>query len=343
MTRDVQDELHGFAVALLERCGALVDWRSPAEDGVALLTPELAGALHAGEETIRLSMRASGGSELRVGLGTDFLDQAQRLLQSEPRIGTFRVPSLYLKRGKIDDAVRRAYTWLNAKVEVYDARSISVEYHTWWFRASLISEDRWETCFPVTINSASGGSVAFPDPLGLWEVEPNPAPSLVDPASTYSQAVSEARSQVQCLGREFLDRMASRLQRDRQRLHEYYNALLREAANKKPRGNATPEPEKLEARKRAVHLELRRKLAELEERYATEAVLEPIVLARTEMPGLAVDLLVHRKQARKVRTVFWNALLKELEPMRCSRCGAGTYSVSFANETVEALCSACAR
>lgn len=343
MTKDIQDELHGFAVALLERCGGLVDWPSGAENGVGVLTPELADALHVGEETIRLSLRASGGSELRVSLAGDFLDQAQHLLESEPRIGAFRVPSLYLKRGSMEEAVRRAFTWLNAKVEVRDARTPSVEYHTWWFRASLLSEDRWETCFPVTINSASGGTVAIPDPLGLLELEPHPAPNPVDPASTYAQAVSEARSRIQSLGGEFLGRMASRLQRDRQRLREYYNALLRETANKKPRGNAAPDPEKLEARKRAVHLELRRKLAELEERYAAEAVVEPIVLARTEMPALAVDLLVHRKQARKIHTVFWNALLKELEAIPCSRCAKGTYSVSFTNEGVEALCPACAR
>ena len=72
------------------------------------------------------------------------------------------------------------------------------------------------------------------------------------------------------------------LERDRQRLREYYRALLREAEKKKPRGGAQPDPEKIEAAKRAVELELRRKLAELDERYAIEATLRPLVLIRTE-------------------------------------------------------------
>ena len=79
---------------------------------------------------------------------------------------------------------------------------------------------------------------------------------------------------------DFFGRMDARLAADRRRLREYYGALVREAEhkNKKTRSGESPDPEKLAAKKRAVDLELRRKLAELDERYAMEAVLEPLVL-----------------------------------------------------------------
>ena len=91
----------------------------------------------------------------------------------------------------------------------------------------------------------------------------------------------------------------------------------------------------------AVKLELRRKLIELDERYATELTLKPIVLTRMEIPALAVDLSVQRKRARRKHTVYWNPLLKQLEPTCCSRCGCGTFAVAFTNEDVDPLCAKC--
>ena len=137
--------------------------------------------------------------------------------------------------------------------------------------------------------------------------------------------------------------MDARLAADRRRLREYYAALVREAEHKRARGAEQPDPEKLAAKKRAVDLELRRKLAELDERYAMEAVLEPLVLVRTEIPVMAVDLMVQRKPARRQHVVYWNPLLKQIEPLCCSRCGGGAFSVTFTDEQVEPLCIACTR
>lgn len=344
MTKNIQDDLHAFAVTLLERRGGLVEWPAAAEDGTAVVTSEIADSLRAEDEMIRLSCQP-GGDGLCVNLATDFLDDAAALLQLEPRVGTFRVPELYLKRGKMEDAVSRAFTWLNAKVEVSQTRAPRIEYHTWWFHASMISEDRWETRLSTTINSSSGAAVDFPDPLGLWELEPRSSSGDGDGRAasfTYDRAVAQAGPRMRVLAADFIRRMDSHLERDRKRLREYYNALLREAGNKKPRSNATADPEALEAKRRAVQLELRRKLAELDERYAMQAALTPIILIRTEIQVLAVDLLVFRKRARKEHTVFWNPLRKEFEGLCCSRCGAGGFSLAFTNEEVEPLCPACA-
>jgi hypothetical protein len=339
VTAGMQDDLRQFAVTLLERRGALVDWPSPGRPGEAILTPELARSLGSSQEMVRLSCTA-GGDTLCVSLASDFLDEAARVLQSEPRIGAFRVPDLYLKGGKIDEAIRRAFTWLNAKVEVRETRAMKLEYHTWWFHAMAVSEDRWETRLRVTINSLSGAAVEIPDPLGLWESRPGSADSRRVPW-THQRAAARATTRVQGLAADFIRRMDSRLERDRKRLRDYYHALLREADKKHARSSSSGDPEKLEARKRAVELELRRKLADLDDRYAMEVTLDPIILVRTELTALAVDLLVWRKQARKVRTVFWNPLLKELEPICCSRCGAETFSVQFTNDDVDPLCPAC--
>lgn len=73
--------------------------------------------------------------------------------------------------------------------------------------------------------------------------------------------------------------MNSRLERDRQRLRDYYRALLCQAATPSRRVKTVPGPEELATRQRAVKLELRRKLAELVERFAIDGLLRPVALA----------------------------------------------------------------
>jgi hypothetical protein len=339
MTIPVQERLHDFAATLLERRGALVEWPASDRAGTAVLPPEVAAAVGTAEDVVSLACDAPGGG-LAVNLAGDFLEWSGRLLGGLPQIGDFRVRDLYLKRKELHEGIERTFTWLNAKVRLREARETTIEYHTWWFHAAINSEDRWESCFSLSLNAASGVAVEIPDPFELWELQANPRPPAEPPAG-YSWAVAVARRRVLRLAAAFFDRMDGRLQRDRKRLRDYYQALVRESEKKKARGHAPPDPEKIEATKRAVGLELRRKLAELDERYAMEAVLRPVVLVRTKTPALAVDVSVFRKQAHKMHTVYWNPLVKQFDPFRCSVCGESTFAVAFSNEEVEPLCQGC--
>jgi hypothetical protein len=78
-----------------------------------------------------------------------------------------------------------------------------------------------------------------------------------------------------------------------------------------------------------------------EERYALRATLTPQTLIRLEMPVLAVQCTVWRKQARRTHTVFWNPLLKALEPMCCAACGESIFSVFFTDNDVKPFCGSC--
>ncbi len=335
----VQEQLRTFATTLLEQRGALVEWPAADRAGTAVLPPEAAAAAGVAADVVPLAPDATGGG-LCVNLAGDFLEWSGRLLDGLPKVGAFRIRDVYLKRKDLDETIHKAFTWPNAKVKLREVRETAVEYHTWWFHASISSEDRWETCFCISLNSASGAEVEIPDPLGLWELQPRPVEGIGAPSS-YPLAVAAARRRVLQLSAAFLDRMDSRLVRDRKRLDDYYRALLRESEKKKSRANVPPDPEKIEATRRAVNLELRRKLAELDQRYAMESVVRPVVLIRTEVAVIAADLSVFRKQAQRWHTIYWNPLLKQFDPIRCGRCGAGAFAVAFTNQEVEPRCPAC--
>ena len=339
MSERVQQELRGFVTELIERNGGLVDWPTGSERGQAMLTPELARRQGV-DEMLRLSSRPDGEG-MCVSLASDFLDAAERWLEAVPRIGALQLPEAYLKRGDLGDAVARAFTWLNAKVRVAATEPTRIEYHTWWFHVLLASEDRWESQIAMTVNACAAVEVGFPDPFGLWELKPHAGE--LDFAASYETAVAAAEQRIATLAQSFLARMDARLERDRKRLTEYYNALRREVKQKQERARNTIAPDQADAADRAVTLELRRKLAELDERYAIDATLRPLIVIQTELPVLEVRLVVHRKQATREYAIYWNPLTKSFDPIRCTACGRGAFSLSFTNDRVDALCAGCAR
>jgi hypothetical protein len=338
MSQDVRNRIRTFGESLLERHGGLVDWPDGAEEGAALLPSKVAEALDAPEEVI-LSYQP-GERRLSLDLSSDFLDRAEGLLTASMRVGAFSLPEAYLKQAPMDEPVARTFTWHNARVKVAASSPTRVEYHTWYFLGRLDSDDRWEDVYCITINSQSGAEVSLPDLMASGEIRPNPQ-TAGDPADTYPQAARRAHRRLEERSRPFIARLESRLQRDRDRLRAYYNALLREAKAKLSRSKTGEEPKKYHDQKRAVAMELQRKLFELEERYTIRAELSPIALLRVNMPALAIECHVQRKQAHKRHTLYWNPILRSVEPMCCRACGAGTFSVAFTDVQVEPLCSAC--
>ena len=139
----------------------------------------------------------------------------------------------------------------------------------------------------------------------------------------------------------FFSRTESRLERDRKRLRDYYGALQKESGATKRRNATPPTAEEMTARKRAVSLELQRKLAELDERYQMDANLEPIIVVSLQARVLAVELSVQRKRAERSHRVYWNPLTKRFEPLACSVCRQGTFSVAFTDDDVAVLCARC--
>jgi hypothetical protein len=342
MSDAVRARLHAFVTTVLERRGALVDWPDDSAGGLAVLTPELAGQLNA-PETLRLSsdaMAVAGG--LNANLGTDFLERIQPLVRCEPQRAAAAVPALYLKRGGVGELVARTFTWLNARVKVKEAREIRVPYHRWAIRAALHSDDAWEDVLVFSLNTRTGAAVELPDPASVDGLRPDPegAQAALNEKEAFEPVWRQAALLAQERAAPFVARMEARWKRDRQRVRDYYKALENESTAKAGRARAG-EPN-AETGSRAVELELRRKLGELDERYAIRAELEPLARLTVDLPVLEVHCEVFRKQSQKERLLYWNPLLTALEPLACGGCGKSIFAVHFTDAAVEPRCAACA-
>ncbi len=335
-----------FASAVLARCGALVEWSGDQEQGMAMLPQEI-GTLLGVQEAVSIclapSLRETGdtraaGTLLSVGITSEFPDQAQLLLQNEPRITRLKLPQAYLKQSGIEEAVGRQFGWLNARVRIQEVAAGRCEYHQWYITACVESEERWEELIAVSINKDTGASVSLPNMLEHGDLVLANSSVPADLRSLSHAAIHAARI-AQHRGAQFITRLEARLDRDRKRLQSYYRALLLESKN--PRARAAADPQQREDRKRAVDLELRRKLQELEERYVLRTRLTPQALATVDMPVLIVRCEVTRRQAKALHNIYWNPLTRSLEPIRCHQCGTNAFALAFTDDQVLPLCPEC--
>jgi len=317
-----------------------VDWPADTEEGLALLPRDVAETLHCLEI---LPLAADSASPLPVNLSSDFLDRVEPLVQTEPQVVSLHIPEAYLKRSDMADPVSRAFTWLNARVRVLGAEPSRAEYHNWYFLTTLDSADRWQQVVRVSLNASSGAHVSIPDTLDVDVVRAEPADLPGEYPSTQLAAVRAALGRIQTDSHAFVQRLESRLKRDRKRLQEYYGALLRGDGKRPGRRGTEEDAARKEAKVKAVQLELRRKLAELEERYACRLELAPLALVRIDCPALAVQCRVQRRSAVRHYRLHWNPLSKDLEPLCCSHCGVSTFSLAFSDDKVAALCASCHR
>lgn len=335
-------ELQAYAVELFERSGGVADWPVAEAPGSVVAPAEVAAAAQLPGEEFSLGMAAAPGT-LQVGLAGEFLDVAARVLDAAvPCEGSFCIPGRYLTSRDLTGKIVQTFTWQNARARCRAAEPASVEYHLWTLHGSLRSEDVWEAIFHVTVNAESQAIIELPDVFQEPDVRGDKSASPPADPITYATAIAEGKRRLVAGSAEFVRRIEQRLERDRNRLQDYYRALSREADGSKRRAMTPPSPDEIAAKKRAVDLELRRKLAEINENYALRAVLRRVAVARVRLPVLVVPVTIQRKQAVRDYQLYWNSLLKRFEPLSCSRCRRATFSATFANETVDLLCSACA-
>ena len=317
----VQEQLRTFATTLLERRGALVEWPAADRAGTAVLPPEAAAAAGMAADVVPLAPERDGRRALRQ-FGGRFPGMvrpvARRPAQGRRLPHPRRVPQAQGPGRNHSPGIHMAQRQGETPGSPRNGRRIShlVVPHFHQFRGPL------GDVFCISLNvgvRGRGQDSRSVGPVG----DPTAARRRHRGATSYPLAVAAARRRFLQLSAAFLDRMDAGSVRDRKRLDDYYHALLRESEKKKARANVPPDPEKIEATQRAVNLELRRKLAELDQRYAMESVVRPVVLIRTEVAVIAADLSVFRKQAQRWHTIYWNPLLKQFDPIRCGRCGAG--------------------
>ena len=335
----VESQLRDFARRLIEQSGGIVDW--PAINRrVRPWCPGRRGPLPGSDGGVVPAGHVGTRPRTFPGLGGEFLDAAARTLTAfVPARARSRCPTCRSRSRSSSGPWIKPSAGKTRGARYSKARQPDRVPHVVVPRHAAVRGR-------LGVAAGSDGQLRRADllPLGnLLDVMDLKPTSGLSRRRTRRSAIAATHAE-ECALREaqpFLDRMEKRLERDRQRLREYYRALLRETSTPNRRLKTVPSPEEIAARQRAVKLELQRKLAELEERFAFDGLLRPVALAEFHIPGLAIDVRIQRKAATRTFRLFWNGVQKRLEPLRCSCCGKGDYNLWFTNEDVAPICTTC--
>ncbi len=338
----VDSELTGFATALIENAGGIMEWQPDANDAIAIVSEELAESLGQHEDSFLVTTQP-GEKGLVLSLGGEFIDLAGRTLRHFiPAAGAFAVDDAPIRKTEFASIIESSFGWQNARAKVLQPHVMTVPYHAWWFHVTLHSQETWESVIQISLNATSRQPLELGELLQRGDLKPTKANMefTAQSITTLSPALQLVEAEALHKASAFLQRIDSQRERDRKRLKDYYQAMLKESSSTRKRIQP-PTPEELQSQQRAVKSELQRKLGELDERYQVNATLRPVVLAELHLPTMEVDVEIQRKSNKRVFRLYWNSVLKQMEPLGCSCCGQPSWNFWFTNDTVAPLCSTC--
>ena len=113
----------------------------------------------------------------------------------------------------------------------------------------------------------------------------------------------------------FLNGMQRRLDRDLERVLEYYDGLRQEAFRKLKKANADSAREQL--RLDAAEREYQAKVSDLKQKYDLRVTLELSQTLELICPVQRLELLIKRRKGERKFSLDWNPLVRTLEPLPC--------------------------
>jgi hypothetical protein len=319
-----------FAAEVLEAEGALLELSPGGERAQALLPGALAARTDWPEEAILVRAgSAAGPCDLAVGFGTPAFDTILGLALGDGIVSTLRLElPATTRRDLAAEAARTFLFHSRARIRFGDSEPSHAGFLVAHFGLTATSEEVHESLLCVVIDETTRAPVPALVPLLLEQIAApgRTRPVPVEGASRVPAAWEAAqRAAVRASAERvqpFLAAMSRRRDRDAERLHAYFEALAREATDRKRGGKgAAPAAERV----RAIATEYERKIRDLGPRYTLRVVLRPLTAIRLSLPVVRGAYHFQWRNAERVVPVIWNPLLQSCEELACDACGAGGF------------------
>ncbi len=323
---DSSNRFRTFAAQLLEHEGALVEPVEP--HGLeAMLPGNLQQALRA-PEFLRLGFAAElpAGAE-RASLESDWLERFGELLDGRGRRLKFAASATVPPLGHVERIVEHNVALQNAVYRLSQIEQAWTRYLIFIFRYTAISDEKREGIFRFGFNLINGSAI---DPMidqllaaaldeGATETVTKPAASQL-PADWTAEKLKKAVTRalpvrVRAHLGQFVNGMQRRLDRDLERVHEYFNGLREESWRKlkKQKGDAARERLRIEAAER----EYQAKVADLKQKYDLRVNVELVQTLELISQVQRVTLVIKRRKGERKLPLDWNPIARQLDPLPC--------------------------
>jgi predicted HD phosphohydrolase len=320
------NRFRNFAARLLEHEGALVEAIEP--EGLEAMLPEkLQQALRAPE-----FLRLGFGAELpdgaqRASLESDWLERFGQLLDERGRALRFAASAVAPPPGHLERTVEHNVVLQNAVYRLSQIEPAWTRYLIFIFRYTAISDEKREGVIKFGFNLVNASAI---DPMvdqllaaaldeDATEAVTKPAVSQL-PADWTAERLKRAVRQalpvrVRAHLRQFVNGMQRRLDRDLERVHEYFSGLRQESWRKlkKQKGDAAREQLRIEAAER----EYLAKVADLKQKYDLRVKVELVQTLEFVSQVQRVELAIKRRKGERKLALDWNPIARQLDPPPC--------------------------
>lgn len=318
-----------FAARLLDYEGVLVERIEP--EGLELLAPAPVAQVLQIPELARLGFAAElpSNSE-RVGLESDWLERFGQLLGERGETARVTLPVALPPLTNPERVVEHTVNLQNAVYRVVGVTPAWTRYLVMLFRVTAFSDEKRDGVIKLGFNLANGSALdAVVDGLLSAALEmagvkgaPVPAPASLPPLWTPAQLKSRVSralpERIEAHLAHFLKGMQRRLDRDLQRVHDYFDDLRAEALLRLQK-HLTAEKESARDRLRleAIVREYEAKVTDLRQKYALRVDVTWSQTLEVVMPVQRVEILIRRRKGERRITLDWNPRARKLDVPPC--------------------------
>jgi hypothetical protein len=338
-------ELRDFVLTFCRLAGGIVE--PPAYGVYEVLWPESVAARLGMATFQRLAFEEEEERDdgvTRLSYGHALVEEMAEAAVAAPASASLHINAVRLEKRGLADLARRTLKLANARLaqapRQAEARALH-HYIRFTFKAALITDEKHEQLVSVLMDAQNGYPVpeladlehqtilesenAFENlplaqPRWLPKSETNP---LSRPAleGLLERATHAARDALADSTARLTRRAARFLELDRARLNQYYDDIERDLTRRRDRATDESRRTSIQDKLEAAQAERQAKLADVEAKYRLRVELQLLNLLVITLPKLTLQVEIKHRTTRVTRTVVWNPLLHQVEPLFCDVCG----------------------
>ena len=294
------------------------------EDGIleAILPQPVARTLKVPSD-VTFSTQANSQGCTFVGYSSEIFENCETLLGEQGCLTSFGVEYQgYLKQSGFEKLVASTLIPQNGLLRVGEAIPAWTPYCRFNVAYTAEAAEKRLGLVSFWLNGFTGVSgVEVGDAL-LWESDRIPVPEGVELDSSLWWPIVEqvSESLIKTELAPWCHSLERKLSRDDLRLREYYQTIIQEIEGKCAKKKLEGEAKEVELNRiEATQWELKRKLADLKQRYALTVTAQVHSVMVVWLQTVQIECsLKHKKQQRTIRAVY-NPYTHLLEPLRCEK------------------------
>jgi len=339
----LRSSLSDFTAHLLMESGAVVE---PNRDGLEVLLPaEVARVLEIPEHA-NLSFSGESREGISVSYDSEILKKMASLMGDRGKFSAVGLVPSPVRLEKLEERLGDKVVFHNAAFHVERKEEQRISYLLGYYKYSARSDDRQEGILACLVNELN--LAVQKTTLETLELIAHDAEEPTGEAERETnEKVLQAfwRAQVKIVKealRDFLMSVERRMNRDIQRVHDYYQTLVHEHHQLLEKKVATTEEkEKTLSKIEAIERELKGKIQDLVGKFSLDLQIEPISFIRIEAMSPIFWLSVKRRKDARPFPLTYNPISKSLDPLPCEACFYPEKGYYVCDDRLHILCRQC--